>query len=203
MKAYVVYSGSSGELLRWGVCSDEDFEAAAAASGDPAVLEGVGTASTHWVQNGALLPYSVEQAASKQARPPYQSEWSNQSMSWVDLRGLDEIKRARWEMLRGERDALIAGGLTWGGSVFDSDAASQARIQGAVQLALLAQQLGTSYSVTWTLADNSMRTMSTQDILALGQALGAAIEAAFSRGQAAYTAIQQAQDAQAVEQVVF
>jgi len=60
------------------------------------------------------------------------------------------------------------GGFTWDGSPFDSDAISQSRIQGAVQLAATAP----GFTIDWTLANNSVRNLSAADLANVGAALG-------------------------------
>lgn len=61
--------------------------------------------------------------------------------------------------------------FAWEGSLFDSDRDSQARLQGAFQLANLALTSGQQYQVSWMLADNTARTLSAVDMLGVGHAL--------------------------------
>ena len=61
--------------------------------------------------------------------------------------------------------------FTWDGSVFDCDERSQARLQGALQLANMALATGQPFSVDWTLADNTVRTLASMDMVGVGQAL--------------------------------
>lgn len=87
---------------------------------------------------------------------------------WSDPRTLLELRAARWEEIKLARAAAEFGGFEWDGSRFDSDSISQGRIQGAVQLAAMSPD----FSVDWTLSDNSVRTLSSQDVASLGTALG-------------------------------
>ena len=88
---------------------------------------------------------------------------------WLDDRELhvptDDLDSA----LKAARDTAEFGGFTWDGSVFDSDLTSQSRIQGAVQLAGLDP---TGFSVVWTLADNTARTLNAAQMQQVGAALG-------------------------------
>jgi hypothetical protein len=115
---------------------------------------------------------------------------------------LAEVREARWQDIKAQREAREFGGFTWGGSYFDSDPISQSRIQGATILAMQAMAAAQPFSIDWTLADNTTRTLSAADMLAVGQALAlhvitlhataralrAAIEAAVSPEQVAAVA---------------
>lgn len=87
---------------------------------------------------------------------------------WVDPRTLSDLQVAKWEQIKRDRDKAEFGGFTWDGSPFDSDAISQSRIQGAVQLAAMAP----GFTIDWTLANNSVRNLSAADLANVGAALG-------------------------------
>ena len=87
---------------------------------------------------------------------------------WVDARPLSEHKAVRWSAIKRERSQREYAGFAWDGSTFDSDAISQSRIQGAVQLANIGPA---AFSIDWTLADNTVRTLSGADMVAVGLAL--------------------------------
>ena len=98
---------------------------------------------------------------------------------WVDPRSLQDLKDARWAEVRRERDSAEFGGFTWDGSRFDSDALSQQRITGAVTLAMM----NSAFSIDWTLADNTVRTLNAADMIAVGVALGQHVSACHERGR--------------------
>lgn len=123
---------------------------------------------------------------------------SGGELQWSDTRSLAERKADRWSAIKAERDIREYGGFAWGGSAFDSDPESQRRIQGAAQLAMLSQQLGQPFDITWTLADNSTRTLSGVDMLAVGVALSEHVGALHA---AARTLRQQLDAASTAEQV--
>lgn len=91
-----------------------------------------------------------------------------QTQQWTDQRSLDEVKRHRWNGIKQERAQREYVGFAWDGSTFDSDPVSQSRIQGAVQLAGLDP---VAFSIDWTLADNTVRTLSGADMVAVGVTL--------------------------------
>jgi hypothetical protein len=70
--------------------------------------------------------------------------------------------------MRGAREFSF---FTWDGSTFDADAKSQARLQGAFQLANLALLSGQPFQIEWTLADNTVRQLSGPDMVSVGHAL--------------------------------
>lgn len=100
--------------------------------------------------------------------------WSEQQIAWVDARDLAGKKDAKWEEIKAAREAAEFGGFTWDGSTFDSDPLSQQRIAGAVQLASLDP---TGFTIDWTLADNTFRTLNAQEMTAVGVAMGQHVNA--------------------------
>ena len=98
-------------------------------------------------------------------------DWAGKA--WIDPRSLQDFKVARWVEVRRERDVAEFGGFSWDGSRFDSDALSQQRITGAVTLAMM----NSAFSIDWTLADNTARTLTAADMIAVGVALGQHVNA--------------------------
>ena len=102
---------------------------------------------------------------------------------------LDGVREAKWAQVRAARYAAEHGGFTWDGSVFDSDLASQSKIQGAVQLAQMALAAQDPFELDWTLQDNTMRTLSAEDMIAVGVALGQHVAAQHATGRELRAAI--------------
>ena len=101
--------------------------------------------------------------------------WDKVSESW--FYNVSSLKSQKWHEVKQHRDSAENGGFTWGGSPFDSTPISQSRIQGAVQLATLAKLTNQPFSIDWTLKDNSTRTLSSDDMIAVGQSLATHIDA--------------------------
>lgn len=124
--------------------------------------------------------------------------WSTKQ--WEDQRTLQEIRDARWESIKDERDKQEAGLFEWGGHVFQAD---KERVNGAVTGALIAQAAGQPYTDTWTLADNSTIPVSGSDIIAMGIALLQHVSACHAKGRVLrnqiYQVAQTIEDVQAVE----
>lgn len=90
---------------------------------------------------------------------------------------LDIFKIRRWAEIKSTREAVIAGGLDFGGMRFDSGDDARVNIMGAAVDALAALQLGQPFSRVYTLADNSR--VSLTDIptmLSIGRALANHVE---------------------------
>jgi hypothetical protein len=100
--------------------------------------------------------------------------------TWIDPRTLQDFKDAQWALIKSARNTAEYAGFVWGGSAFDSDALSQGRITGAVTMA----QMTPTFTIDWTLADNTVRTLTAIQMIGVGVALGAHVEAQFSHGQA-------------------
>lgn len=98
---------------------------------------------------------------------------------WQDLRTLQDLRAAKWAEIKQARSVVEYGGFTWDTSTFDSDAISQARIQGAVQLA----GMSADFAIDWTLADNAARTLSAANMLAVGAALGLHVASQFAKAR--------------------
>lgn len=83
-------------------------------------------------------------------------------------------KQRAWQDFKQVRDAEELSPFTWNGMTFDADRVSQSRIQGAVQLAML----DPDFTVDWTLADNSVITLTGPEMMQVGGALGIHVTAA-------------------------
>lgn len=85
---------------------------------------------------------------------------------------LPQAKADAWGAIKSERDTREFGTFAWDGSIFDCNPVSTARITGAFAIALAAKSANAPYSNEWTLADNTRRTLSADDMLAVGITLG-------------------------------
>jgi hypothetical protein len=101
---------------------------------------------------------------------PYrQFHWGRKQ--WEDRRTLNQRKLLKWAEIKAERDQRELSTLTWNGYEFDADATSQARIQIAFQQAMLAASASQSFSVEWTLADNSVISLTGAEVIHLAKGL--------------------------------
>lgn len=129
--------------------------------------------------------------------------WDEITRRWVAVPTIAALRADKWEQVKAARDAAESGGFAWDGSTFDSDLPSQSRIQGAVQLALLAAQAEQPFTIDWTLADNTVRTLSGPDAIAVGMALAAHVQAVFDHGRDLREQIDAAADAAALAGITW
>lgn len=122
---------------------------------------------------------------------------------WVDPRTLDERKAQAWERIKAARELEEFGVFTWGGGTFDCDQISQQRIQGAAQLASLAMAAGQPFSIDWTMADNSTMTLGASDMIGVGMAMGAHINACHTKSRLLRNQINAAASAEEIEAITW
>jgi len=145
----------------------------------------------HYVADGKVVPGADQ--------PSSFHTFDYTLKQWIDPRTLDDLKAQQWETIKAARTQAEYGGFTWDGSAFDSDAVSQARLTGAVQLA----QLNPAMTLDWTLKNNTVRTLSAADLIAVGVALGVHVATQFAKGQALRAQIDAATAKEAVEAIVW
>lgn len=98
---------------------------------------------------------------------------------WIDARTLDSVKASTWARIKQARALAEAADFVCCGATYQAD---KDRIVGAAQLALMAQAAGQSYSIDWTLSDNTHLTLDASGMIAVGAALGAHVADAFAIG---------------------
>jgi hypothetical protein len=104
--------------------------------------------------------------------------WNWVSKQWeqnIEIAKL--LARAR---IKSARAIAETADFSYQGHVYDADPASYSKILGAAQLAMQALLLNQSWQETWTLADNTSITLSIQDMLGVGVALGTQVSSAYS-----------------------
>lgn len=158
---YAVYDTGSGRIDRVITCPQECL-AASLVPGEQSLQADFESDATHYVSGGAFLPFP------HQPSPAYKWDWA--SKAWIV--NLDDAKALQWAAIKAARDAAEYGGFTFNGGRYDSDTVSVQRINGAVSMALIAQGAGQSFSIDWTLADNSVATLAGADVINLGMTLG-------------------------------
>ena len=189
---YTIYNTTTGQIERVIECPPElvslQFD-----SVTHAALEGSFDDSGYYVEAGAPVamppkptPHHVFDYATKQ---------------WIDPRTLQDFKDAKWAEIKQHRDAAENGGFDWGGSSFDSTPISQSRIQGAAQLATLAMINNQPFSIEWTLADNSVRTLNAEEMIDVGMVLGQHINNCHAKARLLRAKIESAQTKEEVEAI--
>lgn len=189
LKWYTIYDPNTGKI--GGIFSDDGSTIELNTPPGTAVVEGKYDFPDGYIENGGF----VEKPP--QPNPNDIFDWTTKQ--WIDPRTLADLKLEKWQQIKNIRDAKEFGGFAWNNLTFDSDAQSQQRIMGAVQLA----QLDPSYTVTWTLANNTTTNLSNRDILALGAALGAYITELYTISQNLRTQIDQTTTKEQLDLIVW
>lgn len=114
---------------------------------------------------------------------------------------IDLVRPALWDVVKARRDVAINGGAPTPLGVVDSDEQSRSNITGAVVAAMLAQQAGQPFAVDWTMRDNSVVPLVAADVIAIGLAVVAHVDAAHANARELRGAIEAATDAAALFQI--
>ena len=122
-------------------------------------------------------------------------------MSWeMAQESLEDLKVRKWGQIKEARNDAEYGGFTLAEMTFDSDPISQSKIQGAVQLALLAPD---TFTIDWTLKDNTVLTITKPVLLAVGIALGQHVQQVYGRGRELRTQIDSATTQGQIEAITW
>lgn len=129
---------------------------------------------------------------------PYHT-WGWTEGAWVV--DLPLSKSRAWANAKQVRDYKEFGPFTYNGLVFDGDVDAQRRINLAVMGAQAALIAGQPWSMDWTLADNSVVTLTASEMVAVAQALGANIAAAHEEARLKRAAIEAATTIEELENI--
>ena len=136
-------------------------------------------------------------------RPNAWAAWDVQAKQWTDPRNLPALKAAQWEVIKAERMAREYSTFVWDGSEFDCDRDGTGKVLGAVQTALIAAQANQPFSIDWTLADNTVRTLSGADMIGAGMALSAQVSSIYDTARLLREQIEAATTAEEVQAVTW
>lgn len=102
------------------------------------------------------------------------------SLQWVEAATLAAAQAEAWAAAKIERERAEAAPFEFDGGMYDPN---KENIAGAALAALMAQLRSMQVSRRWTLADNSRRDLTGDQIIALGLALTARVDAIHERGR--------------------
>lgn len=103
-----------------------------------------------------------------------------------------------WETVRAARDHAEWWGCSTPLGRADTDPASQRKVAGAVQLAMIAQASGSPFSIDWTMQDNRSVAHDAASMIRLGVAVGQHVAACHAVALAKRSAIEAAADAESL-----
>lgn len=149
----------NGQIVMTGNCGDNELELQQFPGAT--IYEGIARFDGHYRDDsGAVVAIP--------SAPSEHHVFSYESKTWIDPRTLEDHKTAAWERIKLARAAAEKTPFTYDGSVYDAD---QAHISGAVQGALLSQVAGQPFTIDWTLADNTIKTLNAEQMIGVGVAL--------------------------------
>lgn len=191
MTAITIYDRSTGLIMSNADVPDELLHGSFQLALQHDYVFGTYGREGYWVNNGAIVELPP--------KPHLFAYLNPTTKQWVDPRTLETVQAAAWGAMKALRSQKEAAGFTWDGSVFDSDQVSQSRIMGAVQLAVMSP----GFEIPWTLQDNTVRTLSASDMMAVGAALGGHVAAIFARAQELRVEIYAATSIAAVDAITW
>lgn len=188
---YCVYNLQTGEIEKL-------------ISGPAAMLELQYDNATHGLLAGDYTPfeYYVKNgvAIRRPTSPSNVHIFDVVTEQWIDPRSLDERKADKWGEIKAAREHAEYGGFIYNDMLFDSDSVSQLKIQGAVLKALLASN---DFSIDWTLADNSVVTLSKVEFIDVGLALEAHVQICHAKARMLRQMINTAETAEELEAITW
>ena len=107
--------------------------------------------------------------------------WSDDAGSFVE--DLATARSRRWAYIKDCRDAAEWAGAPTPHGLFDSDPASQTKLNGAITAAQLAIASGDPFAIEWTCADNSTVTLDAAQMVDVGLAVLAHVNAVHQQGR--------------------
>ena len=126
-------------------------------------------------------------------------DWSDDAADWVLLPTLDGLRARRWAALRERRNALEVSPLRVDAMLFDVDERAVARIS----LALKEAELTPGWSEPWTLADDSISTITAPVLMRVLLALAARGRRLHRAGRALRQQLAEAATAADIEAVTW
>ena len=117
---------------------------------------------------------------------------------------LEQAKEAMWRAVKRQRTLLTespGATVTTPAGVVQSDARSQANINGLVTMAILSQMTGQPFSAAFTLADNTVVNLNATQMIGLGVAVGRNVQTVYARATELREEIDAAADVAALEAI--
>ena len=112
---------------------------------------------------------------------------------------LESVRQSRLQQMRDKRNAVEFGTFEWDGATFDASPSTVVRLIGSVMMSSWVQ----GFTVNWTLADDTERSMTAADLVSLAQALGAHTLATHEKYKTAKAALQAATTIEEVQAVTW
>ena len=172
---YILFK-NSGEIVCCLSSDKGNLDINIIANGADGFIEGdVGNTSQYYVDKNKLCK--------KPDAPSKSHTFDYTTKQWVDPRSLRDFKDARWLLIKQSRKEAINAPLATPYGTFDSDDAGRTSITDAVLMLQTLASLGTPTTIEFTLADNTVVTLSTLQVVEVGLLLGQKTQAAFTKAR--------------------
>lgn len=132
-----------------------------------------------------------------EVRPP-------DNASFEEIRTIEQQREDRWDSIKKARNSAEFGVFDWNGCSFDADALSRSRLTLAffrAQSAML--ESDSSWSIEWRLNNNSMTTLTAEDMINVMVALGDHTIQVHEHANQLYALIQAANTKEEIESIVW
>lgn len=138
-------------------------------------------------------------------RPEPACTWNPITLDWVAPKPipLDELKATKWNEIKVFRSATEFGGFEWNGYIFDSSQLSVVRIGAQSQAAIISKLMVTPYSIDWKLKDNSIVTLSNEEMISVSVALSNHMSFCHNKSTILRTELDAAESSLQISQVIW
>lgn len=187
---YTIYDSATGRIKNTGDVPKEYFNLQTKTG--ESIVEGQWDEKTHYWDGTAMVAFPPR---------PFGHDWNWTTKTWQP--NLEAAKAAKWEQMKAARNKEECGGFVWDLSTFDSNPISQSRIQGSSQMADIKKRNAEPFAVDWTLADNSVRTLNADQMIAVGMAMGQHITGVHEKARQRRATITNATSVAEVEAVIW
>lgn len=128
------------------------------------------------------------------------SSWSVSPPPGNPAPSLDDAKDAKWLDIKAARLSAIDGGMSFEGMRFDTDADARSNVAGVFLRAMVASE---EWTTRFTLADNTPVTLTRQQVLDLGPAVFAHVDAQHEIARGLRASIVSAETVEQVASIVW
>lgn len=131
---------------------------------------------------GGMTYYPIDTPIDWSAQPSTTSllVWNDGSMEWVEIATLAEAQANAWAAAKKARGEAESADFEFAGTLYQPDVA---KITGAFLAALLPRAESDPFAIDWTVADNSVVTLTAPQVMALGLTLTARINSIHQQGR--------------------
>lgn len=126
--------------------------------------------------------------------PAHYFTFNYELKQWQDTRDINTVKTERWNQIKLERNKVEFGGFLYKGNKYDSDQISQGRLIATYMF---------NKPIDWTLADDSVITLTVDDIQEVALAMATHVQAVHDKARSARELILAAETIAEVDSVLF